>query len=496
MFADEVLEPVELKSYWKKERSLAETGIQTGNLRTQEVGCQSIKTFDEETQTENENEGFLRLAEDNSRHLAEFLARVEPMIVKTLVKNLRSHAFDGYVQHHDEASVTCIHTLTHSALEEQLQVTGLSWNATGSVIAATFGRFDHEDWCTHKAALGTWNLDRRTLDHNKPDTSIESSSCLMCLQFHPVNPAWIAGGSFNGEVLVWDLSREDDLVLATSGIGDDAHREPVAKVQWLLDPDSKTKRYNIISIGGDGKILIWSMNKKKQKLKLIEGFVLMAQSLPRSMKVRGVRSDKEVGATCISFNQEDKDTFVVGSESGCIFKCSLHAKGNPAGSHVISSVPLHSPVTFTFNPHHGPVYSVDCSPFHRLAFVSSGMDQCIRLYSMLQDRPVVTIEPGDGYLHSVQWSPFRPSVLATASANGSLLIYELLHGQLVPVHKLEASTKKSSLFTLKFNSQQRNLLSTGDGLGYIKIWKLGENLTTLMPRENEYLGNVINASTD
>ena len=62
----------------------------------------------------------------------------------------------------------------------------------------------------------------------------------------------------------------------------------------------------------------------------------MAQSLPRNMKVRGVRSDKELGATCISFNQEDKETFVVGSESGCVFKCSLHAKGNPAGSKAVN----------------------------------------------------------------------------------------------------------------------------------------------------------------
>ena len=35
-------------------------------------------------------------------------------------------------------------------------------------------------------------------------------------------------------------------------------------------------------------------------------------------------------------------------------------------------------------PHHGPVYSVECSPFFRNAFLSAGMDQCIRLYSILQ----------------------------------------------------------------------------------------------------------------
>ena len=54
-----------------------------------------------------------------------------------------------------------------------------------------------------------------------------------------------------------------------------------------------------------------------------------------------------------------------------------------AGS-VVSSVPLHSPVTFTFSPHHGPVYSVDCAPFHRNLFLTCGTDTSLRIYSMLQ----------------------------------------------------------------------------------------------------------------
>ena len=58
----------------------------------------------------------------------------------------------------------------------------------------------------------------------------------------------------------------------------------------------------------------------------------MTQSLPRKMKVKGVRGDKEVGVTCITYNSEDKDMFLVGSEAGAIFKCSMHAQGNPAGS--------------------------------------------------------------------------------------------------------------------------------------------------------------------
>jgi len=33
-----------------------------------------------------------------------------------------------------------------------------------------------------------------------------------------------------GEVQVWDMGREDETLVATSGMGSDSHREPVTKV--------------------------------------------------------------------------------------------------------------------------------------------------------------------------------------------------------------------------------------------------------------------------
>ena len=49
----------------------------------------------------------------------------------------------------------------------------------------------------------------------------------------------------SGEVMVWDLSRDNDLLLASSGIGNDSHRDPVSKVQWVTDGESQGKKYNV-----------------------------------------------------------------------------------------------------------------------------------------------------------------------------------------------------------------------------------------------------------
>ena len=83
-------------------------------------------------------------------------------------------------------------------------------------------------------------------------TAVSLQSSLMCVTFHPRLPSIIAGGTFSGlsnethlyysvcvytclcvaigEVIVWDTSKEEESVVALSGIGDESHKEAVAKV--------------------------------------------------------------------------------------------------------------------------------------------------------------------------------------------------------------------------------------------------------------------------
>jgi WD40 repeat protein len=43
-----------------------------------------------------------------------------------------------------------------------------------------------------------------------------------------------------------------------------------------------------------------------------------------------------------------------------------------------------NPILFTYDPHAGPVYSVDYSPYHRNLFLSAGCDTHIRLFNVLK----------------------------------------------------------------------------------------------------------------
>lgn len=497
MFSDEAQEAVEFHSSWKSERSVKDAVAQTSEIITYEADVQTVHKVDQEVQTEEEEDEkgkLVFLCEEENQNLVNFILRVYPELSRQLQANTTSHAFDGFEVSVDEAtsSVSCTHTLMNAVLaEEELQVTGLSWNSTGSVIAASYGRFDHEHWCTHKSALCTWNIDRRSIDPNKPDASIDLSSCLMCITFHPKLPSVIAGGTFNGEIQVWDTGREDETVIATSGMGSDSHREPVTKVLWSLDPSSKASKYQILSISGDGKVLVWQMSPGSRDLKLVSGFLLQTDSVPRSIRLSKARGDTEMGVTSMSFSHEDRNLFVLGSEAGGVFKCSMTSRGPPL-TNAYSSVPLRSPVTFSFSPHFGPVFSVDCSPYHRNLFLTCGTDASVRLYSMLQSKPLFSVEPGAGYLFRVRWSPSRALVFSVVTADGRLLIYDLKVNRVNPVVTLEVTANKSPVYSLEYNIQRRQTVATGDSQGRIKIWRLSDDLTTQSAREEEFLAAIAN----
>ena len=72
------------------------------------------------------------------------------------------------------------------------------WHCCLDCVNNSYGRLDHEDWCTHKSMLCTWNIDRRNIDASKADVAIDLPSCVMCVACHPTQPSWIAGGTFSG----------------------------------------------------------------------------------------------------------------------------------------------------------------------------------------------------------------------------------------------------------------------------------------------------------
>ena len=84
------------------------------------------------------------------------------------------------------------------------------------------------------------------------------------------------------------------------------------------------------------------------------------------------------------------------------------------------------PFNANYDKHMGPVSGMATSPFIKRLFLSCSSDGQIRLYDILNNRPVLVFEPGyNEYLLDVAWSPFRPAVFAAVSNTGNAYIYDL-----------------------------------------------------------------------
>ncbi|KAG5190033.1 WD40-repeat-containing domain protein [Tribonema minus] len=439
---------------------------------------------------------------------------------------------------------------------QSLQCTGVSWNSTGSTLAASYGRLNVAGWCNEPGALACWNAFKRSSSADEaatltPDVVFDHSSYLMCLCCHPTHPAIVAAGSFNGEVLVWNTAADDPL-LGVSQIDDYFHREPVTQVAWVYDMDEQGEGYRLVSTSGDGKILCWSLRNRLAYP--VEGYALLTAPAGNrrvliSKLVERPLLTIPMSSSALSFFSEGKlvSSLVVGSEAGALVKCTLPVTSSAnlkestaaaggmlqwdadaarllqkaprsrqhqfcqrverhAQSHGQSHVTLEMvfdarpdadalypvPRLFAYNAHLGPVTGLQCSPFHRAAFLSCGADGTARVHSALHTRAVLTLEPVlDGALTAAAWSNARPLVLAVACSRGQVSVFDLGASTMAPVAQLQVPQEGGPLSTaacaLAFNPKQRAFIAAGCNDGTVLLWQLGWGLSNMRQGEMEAL---------
>ena len=171
---------------------------------------------------------------------------------------------------------------------------------------------------------------------------------------------------------------------------------------------------------------------------------------------------------------------------------------------------------FEFHAHVGPVYALDTSPFERNAFLTGGADGEIRLYSMLQSRPLRVFDVSS-FVYDISWSPNCPMVFAAATMRDGIQIFDLTLDMSEPIHRLTSNkvsysngTKRKNivegeveeedreillrrrLTSLSFNPKQRSLLASGSVIGTVSVYKLPGEITSERPGEARRLGNILN----
>ncbi|XP_013883029.1 cytoplasmic dynein 2 intermediate chain 2 [Austrofundulus limnaeus] len=500
MFSDETLDPVTVRTRWRRSQQepLQTRSSQTEAVHRGHAGVQTRSTTSSWTQTEPQEPSPDLLhqnpAEPDPPGLLDFLQRTEDLVLRELQKTSRSHAFHGFQADWDQhrQRVLCVHRLQRPAAQDQvLHVSSVSWTCTGSVLVCAYGRTDDGDWTNHKSCVCLWNLDRRNLNPKQPDLVLDVPTAVTSVCCHPKSPALIAGGLYSGEVLVWDTSRTQDLVLGQTGMSAEGHREPVYQVSWV--PLQRKGDFGVLSSSSGGRVLLWTLDLDQTRLVLDSAYAFVPQQVPHSSRTSTrVRGSSTVGVTALALSPWDPDTFLVGSEGGLLLRCSFSSQTPAAVPPEDRTVVLRAPAVFSFRPSSGPVHSIHCSPFHRNLFASAGTEGLVQVHSLLQTDPVLSIRASDSYLFQVQWSPSRPLVLAAATGHGPVHIFDLARRSLRPAATVEEGGANVASTCLAFNHQNPRLLAVGRSDGSVGVWQLSSELVDPGPTESGELEQIAN----
>ncbi|CAL1298833.1 unnamed protein product [Larinioides sclopetarius] len=391
------------------------------------------------------------------------------MVCSVLEKNSKSKAFDRFklLSDVDSTSISCLHVL-EKQLESEFCCSSISWNSVGTAIAAAYSSNDHKSWCEHSSSVDLWSLGRKDFDPKKPNLTLETDCCITYISFHPELPAVIVAGKLNGEILLWDISKEDDPLLASTEIAVFNHREPITGLHWITHY-GKHNKINFVSCSLDGKILLWSY--EDDTLKLDHGFVILAKQLPRNFLIKARKDNAEIGITSMTINSEDRNIFVIATEGGGIFQCVFDSLV-PAPYTDFSPISLKSPMNMGFERHKGQVTSVQFSPFSRNIFLSAASDGELRIYSLLQPKPLLILQLPSGGISAAQWSPIRPLVLSCVSSNGQFHIWDLKIDEKSPTESIPLTVNRSSGLSLQNNKENPSQLATSSSDGTIQVWEL------------------------
>ncbi|XP_003426346.1 cytoplasmic dynein 1 intermediate chain isoform X25 [Nasonia vitripennis] len=330
-------------------------------------------------------------------------------------------------------------------------VTAMDWSPQfPELLAAAYNNNDDTPNDPDGVCL-VWNT---KFKKTTPEFIFHCQSPVMSTTFARFHPNLILGGTYSGQVVLWDNRVQKRTPIQRTPLSAAAHTHPV----YCLKVVGTQNAHNLISISTDGKMCSWSLDMLSQPQETLE-----LQN----------KQSKQIAVTQLAFPSGDVNNFVVGSEDGTVYSACRH--GTRAG------------VTETYEGHQGPITGVDTHAvpggidFSHL-FLSSSLDWTIKLWSLKENKPLYSFEHNSDYVYDVAWSPSHPAVFAAVDDSGRLDLWNLNQDTEVPT----ASVIVDGCPALNRVSWTPSGLhvTVGDDSGKIWVYDVAEHLAH--PRMDEW----------
>ncbi|KAG0261721.1 hypothetical protein BG011_000748 [Mortierella polycephala] len=300
---------------------------------------------------------------------------------------------------------------------------------------------------------------------DRPEFVFHSQSDVLTVRFSDFHPNLIIGGTYSGQILLWD-TRAKSLPVLKTHLSVGGHTHPV----YALDMVGTQNAHNLISVSTDGTMCSWQLDMLAQP----------QETLPLDYPAHPVTD--EVAVTTFGFPDGETNAFWVGTEEGSVYQANRYARaGSQAGINTAYSYKGHfGPITgLHFHPLFGPMDFSDL-------YLTCSVDWTVKLWRKRTHpkpatpdnavvHPLYSFETADDYVYDVKWSPTHPAVFGTVEGSGKFDVWNLNLDTEVPVMSTVVGAGKA-LNKLSWSKDGRHA-AIGSSDGHVYVYDIGEMAT-------------------
>mmetsp|Transcript_25244 Transcript_25244/g.25013 ORF Transcript_25244/g.25013 Transcript_25244/m.25013 type:complete len:346 (+) Transcript_25244:499-1536(+) len=232
----------------------------------------------------------------------------------------------------------------------------------------------------------------------RPELTLTSPSEITSCIFHPTESHLVIGGTYSGNVLIWDMREKCNYPSTRTKIQGSTMIKGVSVV-------GTQNANNIVTVSNNGIICSWSPSMMREPHKRVD---------------LGTNS-RDIPVHCIDFPEGETNQFYLGGEDFNIYSAKIYTKKESEPN-----------ISERFSNHFGTILSLHSHPkISERKSVTSGFllstaaDWRIGLWHPeARKDPLLMIE-GEVEYYDAQWSPVHPSVFATCNGNGQIDLWDL-----------------------------------------------------------------------
>ena len=332
-------------------------------------------------------------------------------------------------------------------------INSLQWSLKYTELLLTSYTKPKEILSEKNGLINLWSLALR----DYPEFTLTCQAEITSSIFHTYTPKLIIGGTFAGQVLLWDTRGSEVPIMKTPlGVIEDSHNSPIVGLGVV----GTTISNQIISVS-NGIICLWSLSNLSKPIKKIE-----LKHDDNNYQI------KEIGVLCMGMQQYENNNLLIGSDDNSIYQITLHGNENEENNQNLVA---------SFKAHEGPIYSVTPHPgdpfntynFSQL-FLSSSADWTTRLWSKGQvDNPLIVIDNNEDSIYCSKWCPTNASVIACGDGGGNVDFYNFNKDLEVPVYKMNIGKAVVNNISWSYNGKK---IAIGDSGGKVKVFEVSKDI--------------------